>query len=146
MVPCRVEPTSGRFRVSLADSGLVEAIQKLAPGRTRSKSVRPGEYVTLANIANLWIAQARFDQNVQFYAAETITVADSKFLNRNVGGVTTTALGAGEGLYDYGGRQAAATSGSPNLPPTLVFRPLPRPEGNFGTGTTFQVLRPVPAR
>ncbi len=72
-----VEPTSNRFRVSLAEHGLVEAIQKLAPGKTRSKSVRPGEYVTTANIANLWIAQARFDHNVQFYPAETVTVANA---------------------------------------------------------------------
>ncbi len=143
-----VEPTTGRFRVSLAEHGLVEAIQKLAPGRTRTKSVRPGEYVTRDSIANLWIAQAKFDRNVQFYPAETITVADARFANRNTGGISVVAPGAGTSLYDYAGRSASGATGSgvPSTPPsTLVFQrqPIPRPEGNFGTGTTFRVLRPI---
>jgi len=143
-----VEPTTNRFRVSLAERGLVEAIQRLAPGAARSKSVRPGEYVTQDNIANLWIAQARFDRNVQFYPAETVTVADARFANRNTGGVGVVAPGAGASLYDYAGRSAAAAIGSGlprTVPSTLVFQrvPLRRPEGNFGTGTTFRVLRPV---
>lgn len=143
-----VEPTKGRFRVSLAEHGLVEAIQKLAPGKTRSKSVRPGEYATPDNIANLWIAQAKFDRNVQFYPAETITVADARFANRNTGGISVVAPGAGASLYDYAGRSASTATGSgvPRTPPsTLVFQrePIRRPEGDFGTGTTFRVLRPV---
>jgi len=145
-----VEPSTNRFRVSLAEHGLVDAIQRIAPGRTRSKSVRPGEYATPDNIANLWIAQAKFDRNVQFYPAETVTVADARFANRNTGGLGVVAPGAGASLYDYAGRSASAANatGSDLLrtaPSTLVFRrvPLPRPEGNFGTGTTFRVLRPA---
>jgi len=143
-----VEPATNRFRVSLADHGLVEAIQKMGAGKARSKLVQPGEYATRDNIANLWIAQAAFDRNVQFYPAETVTVADARFANRNTGGVGVVDPGGGTSLYDYAGRSAASggtgVSGFVPRPSTLVFQqePTPRPEGNFGTGTTFRVLRP----
>ncbi len=145
-----VEPSTGRFRVSLAKHGLVEAIQRVAPGRTRSKTVRPGEYATLANIANLWLSQAIFDRNVQFYAAETITVADAGFVNRTTRGVGVLSPGAGAGLNNYTGRSSVGGGSGrlpsvTNPPPTMVFQrqPLARPEGNFGTSTTFRILRPV---
>lgn len=146
-----VEPTTGRFRVSLADHGLVEAIQRLGPGRTRSKTVRPGEYATPQNMANLWLTQAAFDRNVQFYASETITTADAVAVNRTTRGVGVLSPGAGAGLADYSGRSSLGRGRTtlpsiPNQPATMVLQPLARAEGNFGTGTTFRVLRPVGER
>ena len=148
-----VEPSTGRFRVSLAEHGLVEAIQRVGAGRTRSKRVRPGEYATPANIANLWLSQANFDRDVHFYAAESVTVADAGSLNRTTRGVGVLAPGAGAGLRNYSGRSSLGrrTGGLPiipNPPATMVFQRQPqvRPEGNFGTGTTFRVLRPMVRR
>ncbi len=148
-----VEPSTGRFRVSLAEHGLVEAIQRVGSGRTRSKQVRPGEYATPTNIANLWLEQAGFDRDVQFYAAETVTVADAASINRSTRGASVLAPGAGASVRDYSGRSSAGrgTGSLPtiaNPPATMVFQPQPlgRPEGNFGTGTTFRILRPVRRR
>lgn len=146
-----VEPMSGRFRVSLAESGLVEVAQKLAAGRTRSKQVRPGEYATAKNMANLWIDQARFDDTVRFYPAETITSAELGFETRSSSAGAYQAAAGGSQAYSFSGRtqlQPGGLNGLANLPPTavLVPQPITRPEGNFGNPTTFRVLRPVIGR
>lgn len=146
-----VEAATGKFNVSLAQSGLVEAMQKLADDKTRSKSVRPGEYVTDATIANLWLEQDIFDRNVKFFASEGMTSSDAKFTLTSTRGMSVMAPGGGSDLWDYSDRLSAswvtqqiARSFPPGqVPPTTAIGqrgPIDRPEGNFGTGVTF---RPV---
>ncbi len=151
-----VEAGTGRFHISLARHGLVEAFRKLAGDRSRSKLVRPGEYATVDNIANLWIDQAIFDRNVSFCVVEALTTADSGFAADNTGGYGVVAPGAGSATADLAGRtnsgwtmaQIAANfpttplpqaSGGQSQPPsTVVFLPIKRPEGNFGTPEAYR--------
>jgi len=146
-----VEPVSGKFRVSLADSGLVEATRKLTTGQSRSKNVRPGEYATAANMANLWIDQARFDDTVQFFPAETITANEVNFITRTAGPDGYQAAAGGQASNNLTGRRELRPSRATarrDLPATAVIVPEPvkRPEGNFGNPSTFRVLRPVRRR
>lgn len=148
----RVEPQTGRYRISLAESGLVEAMQKLAAGGQRSKLVRPGEYATRDNIANLWINQSVFDRTIQFYEAGAVTTADAGFSTDNARGYGVLAPGAGTQLRDAAHRTSSdfvrqqAGDQAAGVPPrTVVFErgPVRRPEGDFGTGTTLKVLLPA---
>lgn len=144
-----VEPYSGRFRVSLAESGLVQALEKLTGQR---RMVRPGEYANHANIGAMWIKQDVFDRTVQFFTAESVSQADLAFSVRNPDGVGVTGPGLGTEARRFGGRVAARRPSAGlggqrdlrNLFDTLVVQPahLDRPEGNFGTGPTFKVLLP----
>jgi hypothetical protein len=148
----QVEPITGRFKVSLAEYGLVEAMTKLRSPRRMSRSVRPGEYATDANIANMWLKQDIFDRNVQFYQAEAVTVADADFTAENTRGYGVLTPGGGSALVDASERvssdfvleQIDQNFPDGTRPPTTVIvpRPIARPEGNFGTGQTFKVLVP----
>ncbi len=131
----QVEPGTGRFRISLAEYGLVEAIQKLSAERSASRTVRPGEYATHANIANMWIEQDIFDRNVSFYEATGLTEADAKFSADNTRGFGELGPGAGATLVDLSGRAGAAALAPPGPAPPAVgpLGPVTRPEGNFGT-------------
>ena len=148
-----VEPMTGRFRISLAEYGLVEAIHKLRSARRTSRTVRPGEYTTDATIANMWIKQDIFDRNVKFYDAHAVTVADADFTANSTRGYGVLEPGGGSALVDASGRvssdfvleQIATNFPGGVLPPTTVVvptSPIPRPEGHFGTGRTFRVLLP----
>jgi hypothetical protein len=150
----RVEPMTGRFRISLAEYGLVEAIKKLQGDRRVSREVRPGEYATNANIANMWIKQDIFDRNIQFFEAEAVTVADADFSAESSRGYGILAPGGGSTLVDASMRrnsefvleQIAERYPDDARPPTTVIRParpVARPDGNFGTGQTFRVLLPT---
>lgn len=148
----RVEPQTGRYRISLSESGLVDAFQKLAAGRQLSKEVRPGEYATRDNIANLWINQSAFDRTIQFFEADSMTSADAGFSTDNARGYGVIAPGAGSQLRDSARRTSAAfvreQAGDRTgvLPPrTVVIErgPIRRPDGDFGTGNTLKVLLPV---
>ena len=152
-----VEPMTGRFRVSLAEYGLVEAVKKLRDAGRISRTVRPGEYATDANIANMWIKQDIFDRNVKFYQAEAVTVADSDFSTENTRGYGVLAPGGGSELATVAGRNSANFAldqlseryPGANRPGTTVLipeGPVQRPEGNFGTGRTFKVLLPEAGR
>ncbi len=155
----RVEPTSGQFRISLARSGLVEAIAKRGGKRVASRKVRPGEYATRDNIANLWIDQELFDRNIEFYAAAGLTEAELEFMNVNTDGMGMIAPGAGASLTDFTGRNDPGwvravldarfgqdstfpmnLSSDSGNPPVVVLEPLPRPEGNFGTDKTYKAM------
>jgi hypothetical protein len=150
-----VEPMTGRFRISLAEYGLVEAISKLNSAGRTTRTVRPGEYATDVNLANLWIKQDIFDRNVQFYEAHAVSVTDAEFSAANTRGMGVVAPGGGVTLADSAGRinsefaiqQAAQNFPDRTLPPTTVVVPQPvrRPDGDFGTPTTFRILVPVAA-
>jgi hypothetical protein len=153
----KVEPMTGRFRISLAEYGLVEAIKKLRSHQRASRSVRPGEYVTDINIANMWIKQDIFDRNVKFYQADAVTVAEADFSASNTRGYAPLSPGGGSTLVDASGRvdpgfvldQIAANFPGGTLPPTTVLvptEPAARPDGHFGTGRTFGILLPEASR
>jgi len=147
-----VEPMTGRFRISLAEYGLVEAVARLRGAGRSSRTVRPGEYATDANIASLWIKQDIFDRNVQFYEASAVSVADADFTSSNQRGYGVVSPGGGATLADSAGRVNSdfvlqqTSQNFPNrvLPNTTVIVPdvVRRPDGNFGTPTTFRVLVP----
>ena len=146
----QVEPGLGRFRISLAEFGLVDAIQKLGGDRTRSRIVRPGEYATQADIANMWIQQDIFNRVVYFYEPTSVSEADAEFMSENASGYSALAPGGGTALIDLSGRVSAefvlsqTAGGLPGGSPDMAVgvRPRIRPEGNFGTPRTFRAIRP----
>jgi hypothetical protein len=143
-----VERGTGRFRISLAEHGLVQAIKSASGKRTVSRQVKPGQYATNTNIANMWINQNIFDRNVSFYDAGSITDADAAFLTTNTGNFATIAPGGGSALADVSGRsnrgfvlgiqQGGRFRSQLPLLPIGVSGPISRPEGNFGTGGIFK--------
>jgi len=143
-----VEPVTGRFQISLAEFGLVEARQKLAAAGRTSREVRPGEYASDANIANLWIKQDIFNRNVTFFDSHQVTESDAEYSAENTRGYTVMAPGAGTSTVAYSGRASAEfvrdqlEGRAPGNPPDIaVVEPgtLNRPEGNFGTANVFRV-------
>ena len=139
---------------SIRDGQLVrvDAFQKLSAGRQLSKEVRPGEYATRDNIANLWINQSKFDRTIQFFQADSVTSADAGFSTDNAQGYGALAPGGGSQLRESTRRTSAAFvreqtgDRSGVVPPrTVVFErgPIRRPDGDFGTGNTLKVLLPL---
>jgi hypothetical protein len=134
-----VEPYTGRFRISLARSGLIEALQKLTGQR---RLVRAGQYADHLNIARAWIQQATFDRAVRLVSADSITPADLDFSTRVTTGSATVAPGGGAQLPGLAGRRTAPIRfdqgiRAENLPDLIrrIRSLLPintRPEGNFG--------------
>lgn len=150
-----VEPGTGRFRISLAESGLVEARRKLDGDRAVSRLVRPGEYATRDNIANMWLKQDSFDRNVTFYDANAVGASDADFGAANTKGLAVLAPAGGSQLATAAGRNTSAYADSlggigdsPVRPPDVTpgrLPPVSRPDGNFGTGQTFNRGTPVPS-
>ena len=150
-----VEPGTGRFRISLAESGLVEARRKLADDRVVSRFVRPGEYATRDNIANMWLKQDSFDRNVTFYDANAVGASDADFSAANTKGLAVLAPAGGSQLATAAGRNTSAftdslggVGDSPVRPPDVTpgrLPPVSRPDGNFGTGQTFNRGTPAPS-
>jgi hypothetical protein len=150
-----VEPSTGRFNISLAQSGLVEAIQRLGDQKRVSRTVRPGEYATDRTIANMWVNQDIFDRNVTFYDASGLTASDTASMTADSRGYQVMTPGAGTATVDASGRLDAGwvmdqiearTPAGLRPPATVVIQPtmdaINRPEGNFGTGNSFRVLVP----
>lgn len=142
-----VEPTTGRFRISLAQSGLVEAISKL---NNQRRTVSPGQYATNGNIAKMWVNQDIFDRCVRFYESEAVTESDLDFIAKETTGLSNLGP-AGRGLFGTSGRNLGSirnslqNNGNRFNPSTLMFLSdgaVPRPEGSFGFGQTFRVLTP----
>ena len=138
-----VEAQTGRFEISLAQSGLVEAIQRLGAERTRARHVRPGEYANQQNIANLWLRQAVFDRAVNFFDPQAITTAEAECSAEYPGGFASLAPGGGTELMvltdrrsQAGGAVAGTDDGRPAVPPPSIR--VSRPEGNFGTGASYR--------
>ncbi len=137
-----VEPYTGGWRISLARTGLVEALER-ATGQRRL--VHPGEYANARNIAQAWINQALFDRVVRFVSADMLTSADVDFTTQSRGGTAPMALGGAADVLDFAGRSRPSTYAASNREmlesaarmavlssrfDTLLVTP--RPEGNFG--------------
>jgi hypothetical protein len=143
----RVEPVTGRFTISLAEYGLVEAIQKLGADRSRSKLVRPGEYADHVNIANQWIKQDIFNRTMNFFDNNAVTDSDAAFDTDHTRGYTVVAPGAGSRITAVTSRAGAAAAidqpgGRPPGHDVLEPGAVSRPEGNFGTGGSFKKKAP----
>ena len=152
-----VEPYTGRWRVALAESGLLEAIEKATLQR---RLVRPGEYADQANIGSMWIKQDIFNRTVQFYQANTITEADLDWNLRNPTGYGVLGPGQGTEARTVAGRPStspiptvdrgglSSQAGVLGVAALAALRPtvVARPEGDFGLGRTFKVLLPVSGR
>lgn len=146
----QVERSSNRFRISLARSGLVEAVSKTGGRAGRSRTVAPGQYATDATVANLWVNQETFDRAVSFYEPYYVGDADAQFAANNSRTFGTVAPGGGRELRGVTGQNSAAfvssqTSGggAAGVPPAGGggggLGVLRSPQGNFGTPSTFKV-------
>ncbi len=137
-----VEPYTGGWRISLARTGLVEALES-ATGRRRL--VHPGEYANARNIARAWINQAMFDRVVRFVSADMLTAAEVDFTTHGRGGAAPITLDGAADLLDFSGRTPPSTfaaAGREALQSAARMAALssqfdtllvtPRPEGNFG--------------
>lgn len=142
-----IEPTTGRFRISLAQSGLVEALSRL---NNQRRSVAPGQYATNGNIAKMWVNQDIFDRCVRFYESEALSETDLSFIAKETTGLSSLGP-AGRGLFGASGRSLGGilnrlqNNGNRFNPNTLMLvsdGAVPRPEGSFGFGQTFRVLTP----
>jgi hypothetical protein len=135
-IEMNVERSTGRFQISLARQGLVEAIAKATNER---RTVRPGEYANQSNIMRMWVKQDVFDRKVAFYSEEGVTDADASFAAANPSGVSVLAPGSGSEASEISGRndpnfvnQAREDEGD-DRPGTFTPPPFfPRPEGDFG--------------
>ena len=141
-----VEPYTGRFNVSLAVSGLVEAVSR-ATGQSRL--VAPGEYASFENIGSMWVKQELFDRTVMFVAEESLTLEDLDFVAEHATGLGVLAPGGGAEMMALSGRDAAEfildmidKRRPGGRPDTMMIqgRAINRPEGNFGIGSTFSIL------
>jgi len=137
-----VEPYTGGWRISLARTGLVEALER-ATGQRRL--VHPGEYANARNIAQAWINQALFDRVVRFVSADMLTQAEVDFTTQGRGGTAPVSLDGAADLLDFAGRTPPSTHAASNrevLQSAARMAALssrfdtvlvtPRPEGNFG--------------
>jgi len=136
------EPVTGRFRISLAKEGLVEALNKIT---NRSRSVSPGQYVTQAMIR--WIETASFDRFVPVVDTFGMTDAEKLFNMVQESGLGVLEPGGGTNIQTLSGRDAGKLfailaeqrrdrmriqTQAQGLIGEGIFN---RPEGNFGTGS-----------
>lgn len=147
-----VESGTGRFVISLAEFGLVEALHRLnaAGGRQASRTVRPGEYVSEATIGQLWIEQEIFDRKVWYYDPNGQTEVEADFAAGEVGGYDSLGPGSGRDVGDLSARHngdfavaqyRARASRVPLAGGFDMLGTIDRPEGNFGTAASFKLRR-----
>ncbi len=128
------EAQTGRFEISLARHGLVEAMQQLSGDRVVSRLVRPGEYANVANIASMWMKQDIFDRAVKFVKPYAVTDADMVFAVRNsTTGLAFAAPGDAATLEVLAGGRRSTVSTLPRVLSGIGATTVRRPEGNFGT-------------
>ncbi len=140
-----VEPTTGRFQISLARYGLLQATLK-STGQQRR--VRPHEYVNNRTMNVMWVNQKIFDRAVNFYDDASVTPAESSFAAKNPGGASVVSPDPSQAtqitkridptfVSAQIANQPAATGR------TQIFAPPPsniRPEGDFGLAPTIGQL------
>jgi len=90
-----VERGTGRFEISLADRGLVEAINKMTRQRQR---IRSGQYVTEA--MRRWVEQTSFDRLIALQDLSGMTGAEKLFKAFHDSGLAALDAGAGANLFD----------------------------------------------
>lgn len=130
------EPVAGRFRIALADEGLVEALNKITDDM---RSVRPGEHVTQA--MRRWIETARFNRYVPVATYFGLTDSEQNYMVGS-GGEGRAVASPGEGgnsnnttSWDSKSIQRIQRPGyRPMTPIDFGDGVIDRPEGNFGTG------------
>jgi len=139
-----VEAQTGRFDISLAESGLIEALQT-ARGEAYARTVRPGEYVNERTIANLWLTEATFTRTVALYNRGELTRSEALAAGDYPGGYAALGPAAGTELVHYSARRAGSAAAGLTAQErsagstTVIVHPVQsRPEGNFGTGPTFR--------
>ena len=133
------EPSYGRFRISLAEQGLVEALNRIL---NQSRDVLPGQYVT--QLMARWIDTAMFDRFIPMISTVGQTSAESWFNVLSHSGFIITLPGAGAEGWSFVGRRGGELAGMPPQPQQDMRRSRfdfsfddgvrNRPEGNFGTG------------
>ena len=130
-----VEPTTGRFRISLARSGLVDAILKATGDRRR---LRPNEYATDRNVKLLWINQDIFDRFVSLFDAASMSDTEVKFAALNAGGRSVVSPDAAQSgaLSQRSGAASQRAGFEPGEEITSPSRIRVRPEGDFGIPPT----------
>lgn len=128
------EAVTGRFRIYLADRGLVEALNQITNERRR---LLAGQYLT--HLMTRWIETAKFDRQVPILDVFGLTGAETDFNLWNDSGLSVLSGGGGAAL-DLGDPRKRPRSGQfgfqqrPRLPLRPLAGGLDRPEGNFGTG------------
>jgi len=138
-----VDPSTNRFRISLARAGLVEAFVKATQDR---RIIRPNEYADNKNIKVLWVNQDIFNRQVSFYEGASVTPAESQFAAENPGGTGVVSPDAAQStqitkridpsfVAQQQGLTEAASTGRTTIIPPPLFRI--RPEGDFGLRPTF---------
>lgn len=130
------EAGTGRFRIFLADRGLVEALNQLTQQR---RTLLGGQYVTQMMIR--WIETTKFDHYIPVQDWAGLTGADLVFCQMNDSGRSVVSPGGGLGIMNISGAGGNGQNGQQffqdmpdiTIPPIGPTR-IDRPEGNFGTG------------
>lgn len=140
------EPSTGRFRVFLNKEGLIEAREKL---RGDAQILEPGQYVTQNMMA--WIDTLSGARWVAVIDTNGLTGSEKLFNRLNQSGIAVLDPGAGGNLMTMSSRDNGSLAGqnlqnaamlplvplvTPGTPGPGGLIQLPRPEGNFGTGTS----------
>jgi len=139
------EASTGRFKIDLAQEGLVQALNRLT---NESRSLHAGQYVTEAMVR--WVETATFDRHVSFADVFGQTGAEKLFNALNGSGLGSSNPGGGAVVRNFmaRGTGGATTGTGANLTNALgagaLLNPqntptgpkvVNRPEGNFGTGS-----------
>jgi len=128
------EAQTGRFQISLARHGLVEALQRLSGDRVVSRLILPGEYANVANIAGMWLKQDIFDRAVKFVKPYAVSESDMTFAVRHsTTGLAYAATGDVDTLEAMAGGRRTTVTALPRVFSGLAATTVRRPEGNFGT-------------
>lgn len=137
-----VERGTGRYTISLADAGMIQALSRLTSQR---QNLYSGQYVNQAMIR--WVEQTTFDRLITLQDRFGLTVDEFEFKAFNDTGLAVVSPGPNPATYEVGrpgfqqaiGQQLLAeqqrTQDLVNLINNLVNPPAPgtisRPEGDF---------------
>jgi len=140
-----VEPTTGRFQISLARYGLLQATLK-STGQQRR--VRPNEYVNSRTMNVMWVNQNIFDRTVSFYEDASVTPAESSFAAKNPGGASVVSPDPTQATQitkridpAFVSTQIANQPATTGRTQILTSTPSNiRPEGDFGLAPTIGQL------
>ena len=133
-----VDPSTGRFNVSVSRSGLVEALSLLTGN---SRTVGASEYANQLNIMMMWVRQDIYDRLATFYPQEGQSDTDFDVGAFNTGGTSVLSPGSGTESTEGGQRsQSGGIGGTGEVPPPLGVTFVDRPEADFGIAPTLRDL------